>query len=48
MLKGEDGVALTSMVVHTTLTSRLHPESVGMKMTDAAEEVRKLALSVQD
>jgi hypothetical protein len=48
MLKGEDGVALTSMVVYTTLTSRLHPESVGMKMTDAAEEVRKLALSVQE
>jgi hypothetical protein len=48
MINGEDGITLSSTVMHTTLTSSLHPESAGVRMTDAAEAVRKLALSVSE
>tara|TARA_B100000900_G_scaffold83451_1_gene67449 strand:+ start:2580 stop:3983 length:1404 start_codon:yes stop_codon:yes gene_type:complete len=47
-INGDDGITLSSTVVHTTLTSSLHPESAGVRMTDAAEAVRKLALSVSE
>ena len=47
-INGDDGITLSSTIVHTTLTSSLHPESAGVRMTDAAEAVRKLALSVSE
>jgi len=47
-INGEDGITLSSTVMHTTLTSSLHPESAGVRMTDAAEAVRRLALSVSE
>ena len=47
-INGDDGITLSSTVMHTTLTSSLHPESAGVRMTDAAEAVRKLALSVSE
>jgi hypothetical protein len=47
-INGEDGNTLSSTIVQTTLTSSLHPESAGVRMTDAAEAVRKLALSVSE
>ena len=47
-INGEDGNTLSSTIVQTTLTSSLHPESAGVRMADAAEEVRRLALSVSE
>ena len=47
-INSDDGITLSSTIVHTTLTSSLHPESAGVRMTDAAEAVRKLALSVSE
>jgi hypothetical protein len=47
-INGDDGNTLSSTIVQTTLTSSLHPESAGVRMADAAEEVRRLALSVSE
>jgi hypothetical protein len=47
-INGDDGNTLSSTIVQTTLTSNLHPESAGVRMADAAEEVRRLALSVSE
>ena len=47
-INGDNGNTLSSTIVQTTLTSSLHPESAGVRMTDAAEVVRKLALSVSE
>ena len=47
-INSDDGITLSSTIVHTTLTSSLNPESAGVRMTDAAEAVRKLALSVSE
>ena len=47
-LRSEEGVTLTSTVVRTTLASGMQPESMGHRMSDAASEVRRIALSLAD
>ena len=47
-LRGEDGETLSSIVVQTTLSSKVQPESVGQRMSDAASAVRRLTLSMTD
>ena len=47
-INGEDGNTLSSTIVQTTLTSSLLPDSAGVRMTDAAEAVSKLALPASE
>ncbi|MBP50896.1 MAG: hypothetical protein QGI73_06120 [Candidatus Thalassarchaeaceae archaeon] len=45
-LKGESGETLSSIIVQTTLSSGVNPESAAARMTDAAEAVRRIAIPI--
>ena len=47
-LKGESGETLSSMVVQTSLTTGVNPESAAVRMTEAAEAVRRIAIPLSD
>jgi len=47
-LRNEEGETLESIVVRTTLSSRVQTESMGHRMADAAAEVRRIALAFAD
>ena len=47
-LRGEGGETLSSIVVQTTLSSKVQPERVGQRMSAAASAVRRLTLSMTD
>jgi hypothetical protein len=47
-LRNEEGETLESIVVRTTLSSGVQAESMGHRMTDAASEVRRIALALAD
>ena len=47
-LRGQLGETLSSIVVTTSLSSGINPESAGERMLDAAVAVRRLAISIAD
>ena len=47
-LKGETGETLSSMVVQTSLTTGVNPESAAVRMTEASEAVRRIAIPLSD
>ena len=47
-LKGESGETLSSMVVQTSLTTGVNPESAAVRMTEASEAVRRIAIPLSD
>ncbi len=47
-IRNELGDTVESMVVHTILSSGVQAESMGHRMSDAASEVRRIALSLAD
>ena len=47
-LKGESGETLSSMVVQTSLTTGVNPESAAVRMTEASEAVRRIAIPLSE
>ncbi len=47
-LRNEEGETLESIVVRTTLSSGVQAESMGHRMAEAADEVRRIALALAD